>query len=61
METKSQIISTNNMIEEERANLSGFLGEMNAELRRMLETQQKMQQFMSQVNYPLNFIFNTRN
>ena len=51
METKSQIISTNNMIEEERANLSGFLGEMNAELRRMLETQQKMQQFMSQVNY----------
>ena len=51
MSLKSDISSGLATVEEERTNLATFLGGMNAELARLLDTTATMQTFMAQYGY----------
>ena len=51
MSLKSDITSGLATVAEERTNLATFLGGMNAELARLLDTTATMQTFMAQYGY----------
>ena len=51
MSLKSDISCGLATVEEERTNLATFLGGMNAELARLLDTTATMQTFMAQYGY----------